>query len=140
MEQFTHLKLRGWLGIVLIIVTTAVAGIMFFLIGLNGLQSGEIVVQPKGHAAAIATANGPNASAFHAEVWSFMLIGAFFVCCGLAVILRLIFISRARRDETIRMIGAMRASGASNPVPGWFAAAVLIALVSTFVFIAIRFS
>ncbi|OOG39092.1 hypothetical protein [Polaromonas sp. A23] len=140
MEQFTHLKLRGWLGIVLIIVATGVAGIMFFLLGLNGLQSGEIVIQFKGHAAATATADGPNASAFHTEVWGFMLIGAFFMCCSLAVILRLLFVSRARRDETIRMIGAMRASGGSDAVPGWAVAVVLIGLVSTFVFIAFRFS
>lgn len=140
MEQFTHLKLRGWLGIVLGVVAAGMAGVMFFLLGLNGLQSGEIVIQFKGHVPALATADGPNASAFHAEVWGFILVGAFFMCCSLAVILRLLFVSRARRDETIRTIGAMRASGGGDPVPGWAVAIVLIGLVSTFLFIAFRFS
>lgn len=140
MEQFTHLKLRGWLGIVFCLILTTVAGILFFLWGLNGLQSGEIVIQFKGHAPATATANGPNASAFRTEVWGYMLLGAFFVCCSLAVILRLLFISRARRDETIRTIGAVRASGRSDPVPGWAVAVVFIGIAATLVFIAVKFS
>ena len=140
MENFTHLKLRGWLGIVVCIIMAGVAGILFFLWGLNGLQSGEIVIQFKGDAPALATVDGANASAFHTEVWGFMLIGAFFVCCSLAVILRLILISRAKRDDTIRTIGAMRPSGASDPVPGWAVAAVFIAMIFTFGYIAFKFS
>lgn len=140
MEQFTHLKLRGWLGIVLCVILGCVAGIMLFLIGLNGLQSGEIVIYFKGHAPATATANGPNASAFRTEVWGFMLTGVFFICCSLAVVLRLLFISRARRDETIRRIGAMRASGGRDPVPGWAVAVVFIGMAATLGFIAVKFS
>jgi hypothetical protein len=140
MEQFTHLKLRGWLGIVLCVTLACVAGIMLFLIGLNGLQSGEIVIYFKGRAPATATANGPNASAFRTEVWGFMLLGALFVCCSLAVVLRLLLISRARRDEAIRRVGAMRASGASDPVPGWAVALVFIGMAATLVFIAVKFS
>jgi hypothetical protein len=140
MEPFTHLKLRGWLGIVLCIIMMSVAGVMFFLMGLNGLQAGEIVIQFKGHAPALATAHGHNASAFRTEVWGFMLIGAFLVCCSLAVILRLLFISRARRDETIRMIGAMRASGGGDPVPGWTVAVVFVGMAATLIFIAVKFS
>ncbi len=139
MEHFTHLKLRGWLGIVLCVIATGMAGIMLFLIGLNGLQSGEIVIQFKGHAPATATANGPNASAFRTEVWGFMLMGAFFVCCSLAVILRLLCISRSRRDETLRTVGAMRASGGRDPVPGWAVAVVLVSMAAVLVFIALKF-
>jgi hypothetical protein len=139
MEQFTHLKLRGWLGLALCVIAAGMAGIMLFLIGLNGLQSGEIVIQFKGHAPATATANGSNASAFRTEVWGFMLMGGLFVCCSLAVILRLLFISRVRRGETIRRIGAMRASGGGDPVPGWAVAVVFIGMAATLVFIALRF-
>jgi len=140
MKELTHLKLRGWVGTVLAILFLGVAGLAFLLIGLNGLETGEIVANPKGLPAFIAKVNGPHAFAFHVDVWGFMLLGAFLICCSLGLILFLIFGSRERRNAALLRVGTPRVSGAGTEVPGWFAAAVLIALVSAFVFVAIRFS
>lgn len=140
MKEFTHLKLRGWLGTVLCIIAAAVTGVAIFLLGLNGLENGEVTIKPKGLTPFIANANGPNAFDFHLHVWGLILFGAFLVCCSLATTLFLIFSPRARRNAALLSVGTTRASGTGTEVPGWFAAAVLIGLVSTFVFIAIRFS
>lgn len=140
MKEYMQLKLRGWLGTVLCIIAAAVTGVAIFLLGLEGLESGEVTIKPKGLSPYIANAKGPNAFEFQLHVWGFILFGAFLVCCSVGTTLFLIFSPRARRNAAFFRVGAARVSGGGPDLPGWFAAAVLIGLVLTFVFIAFRFN
>jgi hypothetical protein len=123
---------------VLVIVACSAFGAWLLWLGATGLIEGQVTIHPRRAPSYTAYPSGPTSGAFHFKVWLALLVGTMFAGMALALIALLAFGGKQRRDAALRRLQAHRLAGGSPRVPGWVAAAVIVALLAFLTYVAVR--